>query len=252
MATTVLLSSLAGLATGVGALIVVLFGRPSTRFLSAMLGFAAGIMLAISAFDLLPEAEQLGGPLNAVIGLALGAALMAGLDAVLPHIHRGFKSSEGLLDTNGGLHGELNCSSLLKCGLFLLVGIALHNLPEGLAIGAGYTSSFTLGTVIVISLALHNVPEGMVTSTPLLLGGMERWRVVLLTTLAGMMTPIGTVIGAMLFGLNGGFVSVALAFAAGAMIYIVSDELIPQSHQYHSHTANIGLLAGFILVFMIG
>ncbi len=252
MGTTVLLSSLAGLATGVGALFVVIFGRPSGRFLSAMLGFAGGIMLAISAFDLLPESQHLGGPLNAVIGVVLGAGLMAALDNILPHIHRGFKSSEGAVLANGGLDGELDSANLLKCGIFLVIGIALHNLPEGLAIGAGYTSSITLGTVIMVSLALHNIPEGMVTATPLLLGGMEKWRVVLLTTLAGMMTPIGTIIGALLFSVSSSFVSIALAFAAGAMIYIVSDELIPQSHQYHSHTANVGLIAGFILVFILG
>lgn len=266
MLQTVLYSSLAGLATGVGALLVVIFGKPSVKFLSAMLGFAGGVMLAISAFELLPEAKHLGGVTAAALGVTMGAGMMALLDVILPHIHRGFRNSEGIsvdmaaadsLLVNGNhsvgqISGKLDYANLLKCGLFLVVGIALHNLPEGLAIGAGYTSSAALGMVIVVSLALHNVPEGMVTATPLLLGGMEKWRVVLLTTLAGLMTPVGTAIGAMLFSVSQGFVGGALAFAAGAMIYIVSDELIPQSHQYHSHAANLGLLAGFISGFIFG
>ncbi len=264
MLQTILYSSLAGLATGVGALLVVILGKPSVKFLSAMLGFAGGVMLAISAFELLPEAKQLGGEIASAIGVIMGAGMMALLDVILPHIHRGFRNSEGIsvgeaeslivngTQATGLVSGKLNYANLLKCGLFLVVGIALHNLPEGLAIGAGYTSSAALGMVIVVSLALHNVPEGMVTATPLLLGGMEKWRVVLLTTMAGLMTPVGTAIGALLFSVSPGFVGGALAFAAGAMIYIVSDELIPQSHQYHSHAANLGLLAGFISGFIFG
>jgi ZIP family zinc transporter len=241
-------SVLAGLATGAGALLVVLFGRPSLKFFSAMLGFAAGIMLAISAFDLLPEAHALGGPVGSAVGLILGAGLMAGLDVIIPHIHKG--SQNGRLQQESMVEG-LDCHDLLKCGLFLVVGIALHNLPEGLAIGAGNASSANLGTIIAISLALHNVPEGMVTAAPLLLGGMEKWRVILLATIAGLMTPVGTLIGSLAFTVNRGLLGGALAFAAGAMVYIVSDELIPQSHRYHSHTANAGLLAGFVLVFIL-
>ncbi len=257
----VIYSSLAGLATGVGALFVVFFGRPSTKFLSAMMGFAGGVMLSISAFELLPEAKELGGSVAAVTGVIAGAAMMMLLDAVIPHLHRGFRSgtssaraAEELVvngsRADGSLSSGLDCSSLLRCGLFLVLGIALHNLPEGLAIGAGYTSSAALGAVIVVGLALHNVPEGMATATPLLLGGMPKWQVVLLTTLAGLMTPLGTLIGALVFAVSKGLVGGALAFAAGAMIYIVSDELIPQSHQYHSHTANVGLLVGFLSGFI--
>lgn len=267
MLEAIIYSSMAGLATGLGALFVVIFGRPSVKFLSVMLGFAGGVMLSVSAFELLPEARELGGSVAAVVGVVAGAVMMMLLDVVIPHIHRGFRSSEGLpaaeaaatneLVVNGRLtdgrrSGELSCNNLLRCGIFLVIGIALHNLPEGLAIGAGYTSSSALGAVIVVSLALHNVPEGMVTAAPLLLGGMQRWRVVLLTTIAGLMTPIGTAIGGLLFVVSKGLVGGALAFAAGAMVYIVSDELIPQSHQYHSHAANVGLIVGFLSGFVFG
>lgn len=232
-----LISTAAGLATGAGGLAVLLLGKPSSRVLSLMLGFAAGIMLAISAFDLLPEALAMGGMAAAVPGFILGAGLMYALDVVVPHTHIGSGKAEG--------NGEEQ--RMLKLGYFIFLGIALHNLPEGLAIGAGYSASLRLGAAIAIALALHNVPEGMATAAPLLGGGMPPWRAVGLTTLAGLMTPVGTGIGLVLAGVSSRFIALFLALAAGAMVYIVSDELIPQSHAFHSHLANAGLLAGFLL-----
>ena len=241
MASIILVSTLAGLATTFGALLVVLLGKPSVKALALLLGFAAGVMIAISAFELLPEAVHLGSRWQAVLGFILGAGLMYGLDALIPHAHIGSGSADGAT-------GDVE---MLKLGYFIFLGIALHNLPEGLAIGAGYTSSLKVGGAIAISLALHNVPEGMATAVPLIMGGMNKYKVVWLATLAGLMTPLGTLIGAILFRLSPGMVSVALAFAAGAMVYIASDELIPQSHRYHDHLANLGLLGGFILGFLI-
>lgn len=237
---TVLISALAGAATGLGALIVFLFGKPSKAMMSLVLGFASGIMLAISAFDLLPEALDLGGMTWTVTGFLLGAAMMLGLDTLVPHIHIGEGKSDGQGD-----------KQMLKVGYFIFLGIALHNLPEGLAIGAGFSASQGLGVAIAIALALHNVPEGMATAAPLLMGGMGKFKVVGLTTLAGLMTPIGTVIGLILINISDTFISIALALAAGAMVYIVSDELIPESHKSHSHLANAGLLAGFLLGMII-
>jgi ZIP family zinc transporter len=235
------ISALAGLATGLGAIIVMVLGMPSASLLSVVLGFAAGIMLAISAFDLLPEALALGGSVRAVLGFLLGAGLMFLLDTLVPHLHIGSGQGE-----RSGRQQEL-----LKTGYFIFLGIALHNLPEGLAIGAGFTASQRLGAAIAIALALHNVPEGMATAAPLLGGGMGKGKTIALTTLAGLMTPVGTLAGAALFSISRGFVGIALALAAGAMVYIVSDELIPQSHVFHSHMANAGLLAGFLLGMLI-
>mgnify|MGYP000985840467 FL=1 len=234
------ISILAGAATGLGAVLVLLFGKPTKTLMSVVLGFAAGIMLSISAFDLLPEALTLGGMTWTVIGFLLGAALMFGLDSVVPHMHIG----EGQVDARGD-------KQMLRVGYFIFLGIALHNLPEGLAIGAGFSASQGLGTAIAIALALHNVPEGMATAAPLLMGGLGKLRVVGLTTLAGLMTPIGTLLGLLLVNLSEAFVAIALALAAWAMVYIVSDELIPESHKYHSHLANAGLLTGFLVGMII-
>lgn len=243
------LSALAGLATSLGALIVIIVGRPKARLLSGMLGFAGGIMLAIASLELLPEALELGSLGSTLAGFAAGAGLMALLDVSMPHIHMGAgKCEEDFAPGNGSRMDP----DLLKLGWFIALGIGLHNLPEGLAIGAGYFSSPALGMAIVIGLAFHNVPEGMVTACPLLLGGMSPWRILGLTALVGMMTPLGTLLGALVFRMSPELVASALAFAAGAMVYIVSDELIPQSHRYHSHTANLGLLLGFGLVLLLG
>lgn len=242
-------SALAGLATSLGAVIVIVYGRPKPRVLSGMLGFASGIMLAIAAMELVPAALEMGTVLVTAVGFIMGALLMAVLDIVLPHVHLGAcKVEEDFAPSNGVMPD----AELMKLGWFIAIGIGLHNIPEGLAIGAGYLSSPALGLAIVVGLAFHNIPEGMATACPLLLGGMGPWRIFWLTLLVGMMTPLGTLIGAFLFTAGEVFVAMAMAFAAGAMIYIVSDELIPQSHKYHSHTANAGLLLGFLIVLILG
>lgn len=235
-----IISSLAGLATAVGALIVILIKKPGKKMISIMMGFAAGIMIAISAIELIPESIELGGLLNTAIGFSLGALLMFLLDIVVPHSHMG--SGEAENDEK---------AKLKKMGYFIFLGIALHNLPEGLAIGAGFEAQKALGMSIAIALAIHNVPEGMATAVPLIAGGVGKFKVVMLTLIAGMMTPVGTAIGLALFGISEAFVAIGLSLAAGAMIYIVSDELIPHSHGTHSHFANLGLLLGFLVGFLI-
>ncbi|QNO13702.1 ZIP family metal transporter [Alkalicella caledoniensis] len=236
---TIVVSGLAGLATALGALVVIFLKKPSEKMVSVMMGFAAGIMIAISTLELIPEAVDLGGVFNTALGFILGALLMFLLDLLVPHSHMGTGERD---------NGE---SQLKKMGYFIFLGIALHNLPEGLAIGAGFVAEEALGISIAIALAVHNIPEGMATAVPLLGGGVSKGKVLLLTLVAGMMTPLGTAIGFLLFGLSESFVSIALSLAAGAMIYIVSDELIPHSHKTHSHWANLGLLCGFLLGFLI-
>lgn len=240
MLETLIVSSLAGLATAVGALIVILIKSPGKKMISVMMGFAAGIMIAISTLELIPESVELGGVLNTAIGFVIGAVLMFALDIIVPHSHMG-----------SGVTENEEKSQLKKMGYFIFLGIALHNLPEGLAIGAGFEAQEALGMSIAIALAIHNVPEGMATAVPLLSGGVSKFKVVILTLVAGMMTPIGTAIGFLIFGISETFVAISLSLAAGAMIYIVSDELIPHSHGTHSHWGNIGLLSGFLLGFLI-
>ncbi len=241
-------SFLAGTSTVLGAIIVVCFGRPSKQILSALLGFAAGIMLAISAFDLIPEAIESASLSHAVIGFLLGAGMMYVLDLVIPHAHMTgeLDGPVTLLDENA-----LQEKKILRTGYLIFFGIALHNIPEGLAIGAGLESSPELGLYIAIAIGLHNVPEGMATAGPLRAGGLSVPRVVLLTLLAGLMTPVGALVGVVAFSISPALVGIGMALAAGAMVYIASDELIPQSHKYHSHMANFGILGGFLVGFVL-
>lgn len=234
MLEALILGTLAGLATAVGALVVILFGKPSTQILSLMLGFAAGVMLAIATLELLPEAIEFGGIYMALGGFLMGVAFLYLLDLYIPHFHIGG-----------------NCTKqeqqMLRVGYLIFLGIAVHNLAEGLAIGAGLLVSHGLGLSIAIALALHNIPEGIAMAVPLKMGGMGRWKMLGLMLVAGLMTAVGAVFGDLVFSLAPSLVGGALGLAAGAMFYIVGDELIPQARCYHHHHANIGLVAGFVL-----
>ncbi len=241
-------SFFAGISMALGALIVLCFGRPGKSLLSLILGFAAGVMLAISAFDLIPEAIEMGSIWHAAAGFLVGAAMMYVLDLIIPHAHM-----SGDLDGPARSAGEAENSDrkALRTGCLVFLGMALHNVPEGLAIGAGLESSPELGFYIAVAIGLHNIPEGMATAGPLRAGGLSSAKVLLLTLLAGMMTPVGALIGLIAFGISDAFVAAGMALAAGAMVYIASDELIPQSHGYHSHMANFGILGGFLAGFVL-
>ena len=202
-----LVSTLSGLATTVGGLVVIVFGRLKEKSLSFLLGFAGGVMLAISNFDLIPSAVRYGNFLLTVIGFSAGVVLMFLLDTLLPHLHLGKEEGQE--------------KGFLKMGYFIAIGIALHNIPEGM---------------------------GM--SVPLRMARVGILRILLVTTLAGIFTPLGTLIGFALYSISKDFVSISLALAAGAMIYIVSDELIPESHKHHSHFANLGIVLGFMVVLL--
>ncbi|MCW3489506.1 ZIP family metal transporter [Dethiobacter alkaliphilus] len=243
-----LYSFLAGTGTTVGALLLFIVGRPGKNSLSVLLGFAGGIMLGISVFELLPEAVDFGNMATAIIGFLLGCGMMYAIDRLLPHSH--MSSGDVLVVENPEKIG-LEKAPMLRLGYLILFGIALHNLPEGLAIGAGLEASPELGMMIAIAIGLHNVPEGLAIAGPLKAGGLPVGKVLLLTLLAGLMAPLGTAIGLLVIHISPVMVGGALAFAAGAMVYIVNDELIPQANDLNSHMANGGLIVGLLLAFAL-
>ncbi len=233
MGDILIISTLAGLTTALGAGIVILAGKPSTKLLSTLLGFAGGVMLAISNLVLLPEAIENGGTVIAIVGFGSGALMMHLLDHLIPHIHF----------TNGcEKNGEM-----LKVGYLIFWGIAVHNVAEGLAIGAGMIAHPSLGLAIAIAIGIHNIPEGMATAVPLCLGGLKAVKVLILTAVAGLMTVVGAALGSLAFQSSSGFVAAALGFAAGAMFYIVGDELNIAPAAKHHYCATIGLVLGFIV-----
>ncbi|HHT63325.1 MAG TPA: ZIP family metal transporter, partial [Clostridia bacterium] len=190
-----LVSTITGLATGIGGLIVISIGPLTAKTISALLGFAAGIMIAISTINLLPSAVEFGNTYIAGFGFLLGVLLMLVLDNFVPHLH--FLQKEGK-DVN-----------FLKMGYFIASGIALHNLPEGLALGAGYQAEVGLGMMIAGAIFLHNIPEGMGIAAPLKFSGAKKMHIIGITSLAGLFTPLGTLIGILIFGISPLFISVS-------------------------------------------
>ncbi len=241
-------SFLAGSSTIIGASILMLFGHPTKKAMALILSFAAGIMLALAMFELMPEALELGSTLSVVVGFILGCAMMFGVDRILPHAHL---SRSGQLEVENPENFPETDRAVIRTGYLVFFGIALHNLPEGLAIGAGLEANPELGLYIAIAIGLHNIPEGLAVAGPLRAGGMSRFKVLLFTLAAGMMTVVGTAIGLLIVNISTMLVSALLAFAAGAMAYIVNDELIPQANRLHNHLANIGLFSGILIGFIL-
>lgn len=244
---TILYSLLAGGSTVIGAIILVIFGSPGKKLMASFLGFAAGIMLAISLFELMPEGAELSNTLTSVIAFLLGCAMMWGVDKVLPHAH--LSTDDNLvLENNENLKLE---KTLRRTGYLIFFGIALHNIPEGLAIGAGLEASPELGLSLAIAIGLHNIPEGLAVAGPLKAGGLSSFKAVIFTLVAGLTTVIGAAIGLLIFNISPPLIGGSLAFAAGAMVYIVCDELIPQSNIMHAHIANLSIIIGLVVGFML-
>lgn len=228
--------------TGSGAFISLFFRQPSKAVLGFILGFAGGIMLAIVLTDLLPESIEAGNFFLAFTGLLVGALFILLLDLKMPHFHF-FEATEEM-------------SRFLRAGTILGLGIAMHNLPEGIAIGASYVASPALGFTLAVTIALHNIPEGIAMACPLCAGGMRLRGILLYTAMAGVPMGLGAFVGASIGAVSPFFLSLALGFAGGAMLYIIFGELIPgaqKSEKGYSGTfgAVFGTIAGILLLSVI-
>ena len=222
------------LGTASGGLFSFLLWRPRKKLLSLLLGLSAGIMLVIIFMELLSESVSIGGLWMGLIGLTLGILLLYVLDLFFPHQHF-------------GAEGEQK-NRLRQAGILLGIGIALHNVPEGLAIGSSYYADVGFGLDIAIIMALHNVPEGIAMATTMKMGGFRNLTIILATILAGLPMAFGGMAGALIGSISSTFLSSSLAFAAGAMLYIVCDELIPEAHNTsEGHSATLGIVFGVII-----
>ena len=210
-----------------------------------MFGFGAGVMLAASAFSLalpgIEAARQAGHGVwaaGSIVGVALlvGAALLMLLERAVPHEHF-IKGAEG------------RSPQRLKRVWLFVFAICLHNLPEGLAIGVGFASSPTQGFALATGIAVQDLPEGLVVAIALLAVGYQRGFAVLIGMVSGLIEPVGAVLGALIVVQFPLLLPLALGFAAGAMLFVVSHEIIPESHrQGHENYATSGLLIGFVLM----
>ncbi len=244
--------------TAVGALIVVFTNTVSRRLLDTMLGFAAGVMIAASVWSLLipamEMAEAQGGPawLPAMIGFLLGGLTMRLLDEYLPHLHLGLKpdQAEGVKTQWGG-------------ATLLVMAITLHNIPEGLAVGVAFgavglggdlasVATFGGAVALAVGIGIQNFPEGLAVSMPLRANGMSKWKSVWYGQLSAIVEPIAAVVGAAAVLYINPILPYALSFAAGAMIFVVVEELIPESQQnHHEDLATIGTLGGFVVMMVL-
>ncbi len=244
-------------ATVLGSAVVFFFKEFNKRTLDSMLGFAAGVMIAASFWSLLApsidmSAEQLSDRWKWVpplIGFLGGGAFLWCVDKILPHLHPGLDVKDA-----EGIHTSWRRSVLL------VLAITLHNIPEGLAvgvafgaIGAGFeTASLAGAIVLAIGIGIQNIPEGAAVSVPLLREGLPRWRCFMLGQWSGLVEPIAAVIGAFVVTQIYFLLPYALAFAAGAMIYVVVEELIPTSREVrHSDAGTLGAMIGFATMMVL-
>ena len=239
----VLLTALGvGGATIIGAAIGFLFKNISHKFSDIVLSFAAGVMLAAAVFGLIEPAIGYGGKwglLIAIVGIFAGAVCLNFVDKLVPHLHR-------MLGSDTEQHNNANLNKVL---LFVMA-IAIHNLPEGIAAGVGFGSGDICAAIFIAgSIALQNVPEGMVIIAPMIAAGMTRRRTFIIAMMTGVVEIIGTFIGYFAVSVSAVILPFALAFAGGTMLYVISDEMIPETHSHgNEREATYSLLAGFCLM----
>ncbi len=232
-----------GGATVIGAVIGFLFKNISHKFSDIVLGFAAGVMLAAAVFGLIiPSLEGEGEwtlPIT-VIGIFTGALFLNLLDRAVPHLHKlaGADLSES--------HNNKNLGKVL----LFVSAIAIHNLPEGIAAGVGFGTGDTREALFIAGgIALQNIPEGMVIIAPMLASGVKPGRTFLLAAATGLVEIVGTLIGYFAASISAAVLPFALSFAGGTMLYVISDEMIPETHAHgHQRGATYALLFGFALM----
>ena len=273
--TLLLTTALAGVGgTGLGGLIGALLQRDSKRTVSLLLSFAGGVMLSVVCFDLVTEAIETNTGIWAVVGsIAFGVAVTFFLNYLIdrktnpevPHIDENHPKTADDLDElihsdhfqehQARQDGKLG---LFVAGVVMACAIALHNVPEGMTIGASYASNDSAmggaALILAVLIGLHNIPEGMAVSVPLISGGMAKWKAVLITASSGIPTILGALLGYLLGEIGPLGLTLSLGFASGAMLYVVFGEILPQSIlMYHSKlpafSTIVGILVGLLIIF---
>ena len=273
--TLILTTALAGVVgTGLGGLVGAILQKDSNRTVSLLLSFAGGVMLSVVCFDLVTEAIETNAGVWFVVGaIALGVAITYFLNYLIdkktnpevPHIDADHpKTADDLDELIHSDHLEQHYArkdgklGLFVAGIVMASAIALHNVPEGMTIGASYASNDgvmgSAALVLAVLIGLHNIPEGMAVSVPLISGGMKRWKAVLITACSGIPTILGALLGYVLGEIGPMGLTLSLGFASGAMLYVVFGEILPQSIlMYHSKlpafSTIVGILVGMLIIF---
>ena len=272
MIVTTFLAGVVG--TGLGGLVGAMLQKNSNRTVSLLLSFAGGVMLSVVCFDLVTEAIETNvGIITVILAVAIGVTVTYLLNYLIdkktnpevPHIDAQHpKTADDLDELIHSDHLEQHYArndskfSLFIAGLVMACAIALHNVPEGMTIGASYASNDgvmgSAALILAVLIGLHNIPEGMAVSVPLITGGMKKWKAVLLTACSGIPTVIGAFLGFLLGEIGPMGLALSLGFASGAMLYVVFGEILPQAIlMYHSKlpafSAIVGILAGLFIIF---
>ena len=241
----VLLTALGvGGATVIGALLGFLFKKPSHKFNDIVLSLAAGVMLAAAVIGLILPSLEYGGKFSMLItvaGIFAGAVCLNLIDKLVPHLHK-------MTGVDQELHPD-KTAQVNKVLLFV-IAIAIHNLPEGIAAGVSFGTGDSLQALTVAGgIALQNIPEGMVIIAPMIASGMSRSRTFIIAAMTGVVEIIGTFIGYFAVSISTAILPFALAFAGGTMLYVISDEMIPETHAHGSERgATYALLVGFCVM----
>lgn len=275
IATLLLTTALAGVAgTGLGGLVGALLQKDSNRTVSLLLSFAGGVMLSVVCFDLVTEAIETNAGIFTVIGaIAFGVAVTYLLNYLIdrktnpeiPHIDAKHPKTaddlDELIHSDHWNHHKANHDnklSLFVAGIVMASAIALHNVPEGMTIGASYASNDgvmgSAALILAVLIGLHNIPEGMAVSVPLISGGMTKWKAVLLTAASGIPTVLGALLGFWLGEIGPLGLTLSLGFASGAMLYVVFGEILPQAilmytSKLPAFSAIVGILVGILIIF---
>ncbi len=251
-----LLTTLAGLSTGIGSTIAFFIRKPNTSYLSFLLGLSAGVMVYISFTELLGTAIDDVGFLKANIAFFVGIIFFAIIDILVPHSYEAESAEDHRLGIFGMKQGESisagSASSLKRGGIFIALGIAIHNFPEGMVtFASAATGDVSLGVMVAVAVALHNIPEGIAVSVPILYSTGSRKKAFFYSFLSGLAEPVGAIIGYLLLMpfLTPDILSMTLAFVAGIMIYISLDEILPMAHRYgREHLVIMGVVVGMAIM----
>lgn len=279
----IFITTIAGVVgTGCGGLVGAALQKDSSKIVSLLLAFAGGVMTAVVCFDLIPAAlqiDEIEGNMQLVIaiaGICIGYVVIYFLNVLIDkksnpeimHIDSSHPHTADALDElihadHYNMHRRETHHKkfdLLVAGFVMACAIALHNLPEGMVIGASYVGQATGivqngAFIVAVVIGLHNIPEGMSVAVPLIAGGMEKWKAVAITALSGVPTVLGAIIGYMVGSMNDVWLSLSLSFASGAMMYVVLGELLPEAFlmwksKAPGAAAMIGIILGLLLIYI--
>ena len=253
----IVISVVAGICgTGLGGLLTAFFGSRTDQMISVFLSFAGGVMTSIVLFELIPEAEELSNTAVTVIGLFTGVVVVLILNYILDRISNTDLGKTKLHETYEDFYHENEIikrkTNMLRSGMLMFLAISLHTLPEGLALGAAGYHDVSLGFTLALIIGIHNIPEGMAIAAPLISGGLNKVKVVMLTLLAGIPTVIGAFIGVLFGGISDTAVALSFSIAGGAMLYVVYGEILPQTmvmskNRIPTISSLVGIVFGFVL-----